>query len=53
MTFAVIGGGPTGVEMAGAIAELSRYTLARDFRRIRPETTRVLLIEAAAGARGL
>lgn len=46
LTFAVIGGGPTGVEMAGAIAELSRFTLARDFRRIRPEKTRVLLIEA-------
>ena len=36
MTFAIIGGGPTGVELAGALAELSRATLARDFRRINP-----------------
>ena len=47
MTIAVIGGGPTGVEMAGAIAELSRHTLARDFRHIRPAATRVLLVEGA------
>lgn len=46
MTFAVVGGGATGVEMAGAIAELARYTLAKDFRNIRPERARVLLIEA-------
>ena len=46
MTFAVVGGGPTGVEMAGAIAELARYTLAKDFRNIRPERANVLLIEA-------
>jgi NADH dehydrogenase len=46
MTFAVVGGGPTGVEMAGAIAELARYVLAKDFRNIRPERTKVLLIEA-------
>ena len=46
MTFAVIGGGPTGVEMAGAIAELARYVLAKDFRNIRPERAKVLLIEA-------
>ena len=48
MTIAVIGGGPTGVELAGSIAELSRYTLARDFRNIRPESTRVLLIEGGS-----
>lgn len=47
MTFAIIGGGPTGVEMAGSIAELSRHTLARDFRNIRPEKTRILLIEGS------
>lgn len=47
MTIAVIGGGPTGVEMAGSIAELARYTLARDFHRIRAETATVLLLEAA------
>jgi NADH dehydrogenase len=46
MTIAVIGGGPTGVELAGSIAELARYTLAKDFHRIRAETARVLLLEA-------
>ncbi len=46
MTVAIIGGGPTGVELAGSIAELSRHTLARDFRNIRSESTRILLIEA-------
>jgi NADH:quinone reductase (non-electrogenic) len=45
MTFVVIGGGPTGVEMAGAIAEISRYTLSRDFRHIDPSKARVILIE--------
>jgi NADH dehydrogenase len=47
MTFVIIGGGPTGVEMAGAIAEIARYTLARDFRHIDPSETRVILIEGA------
>jgi len=46
MTFVIVGGGPTGVEMAGAVAELTRYTLARDFRRIKPENTRVVLVDA-------
>jgi len=45
MTFAIIGGGPTGVEMAGAIAEISRYTLAKDFHHINPSLARVILIE--------
>lgn len=45
MTFVVIGGGPTGVEMAGAIAEISRYTLAKDFRHIDPASARVVLVE--------
>src|SRR5436189_4417264 len=45
MTFVIIGGGPTGVEMAGAIAEIARYTLARDFRHIDPSQARVILIE--------
>jgi NADH dehydrogenase len=45
LTFVVIGGGPTGVELAGAIAELASYVLARDFRAINPENTRVLLLE--------
>jgi NADH:ubiquinone reductase (H+-translocating) len=45
MTFVIIGGGPTGVEMAGAIAEIARQTLAKDFRHIDPSTARVILIE--------
>jgi len=48
MTFVIVGGGPTGVEMAGAIAEIARYTLARDFRHIDPSTARVVLIEGEA-----
>src|SRR6476469_7695964 len=40
LTFVIIGGGPTGVEMAGAIAEIARYTLARDFRHIDPSSAR-------------
>ena len=46
LTTVVVGGGPTGVEMAGAIVELARYTLAGDFRRIDPKHARVILIEA-------
>ena len=46
MTFAIVGGGPTGVEMAGAIAEISRYTLAKDFHHIDPSHARVILIES-------
>jgi NADH dehydrogenase len=46
LTFAVIGGGPTGVEMSGAIAELARYVLAQDFRAIDPRETKVVLVEA-------
>jgi len=45
MNFVIIGGGPTGVEMAGAIAEISRYTMAKDFRHIDPSQARVILIE--------
>jgi NADH dehydrogenase len=45
LTFVVIGGGPAGVELAGALAELARFALARDFKRIRPDSTRVILIE--------
>lgn len=47
LTFVVIGGGPTGVEMAGALSELSREILARDFRVIHPSSIRVILIEMA------
>lgn len=46
LTFVVVGGGPTGVELAGAIGEMSRYTLARDFHSIDPRQTRVILVEA-------
>lgn len=46
LTFVIVGGGPTGVEMAGAISELTRKALAADFRRIDPRKTRVVLIEA-------
>jgi NADH dehydrogenase len=46
MTFVVVGGGPTGVEMAGAIAELSHRTLAQEFRGIDPRQARVILVEA-------
>ncbi|BAI80542.1 FAD-dependent pyridine nucleotide-disulphide oxidoreductase [Deferribacter desulfuricans SSM1] len=46
LTFIVIGGGPTGVELAGAIGEMTRITLAKDFRNIDPRLSRILLIEA-------
>ena len=45
LTFVIIGGGPTGVELAGALAELSRASLARDFRRIDPKSARIVLVE--------
>jgi len=45
LSFIVIGGGPTGVELAGAIAELARYVLGRDFKNVRPSEARVLLLE--------
>jgi NADH dehydrogenase len=46
LTFVVVGGGPTGVELAGALGEMSRFTLARDFRSIDPTLARVILVEA-------
>ena len=50
LTFVVIGAGPTGVEMAGAIAELARRALASDFRAIDPRAARVILVEAGPRA---
>ena len=46
LTFVIIGAGATGVEMAGAIAEIARHTIAMDFRRIDPRTAQIILIEA-------
>jgi NADH dehydrogenase len=46
LTFVLVGGGPTGVELAGAIGELARHTLRHEFRRFAPETARVVLVEA-------
>lgn len=46
LTYAIIGAGPTGVEMAGAIAEIAKRNMMRDFRNINPEETEVILIEA-------
>jgi NADH dehydrogenase len=48
LTFVVVGGGPTGVELAGAIGELARHTLRRDFRAIDPGNAKVLLVEASS-----
>jgi NADH dehydrogenase len=46
LTFILVGAGPTGVEMAGALAELAHATLSRDFRHINPQTARIILVEA-------
>jgi len=46
LTFVLVGAGPTGVEMAGALAELAHATLSRDFRHINPHTAHILLVEA-------
>jgi NADH:ubiquinone reductase (H+-translocating) len=45
LTFVIVGGGPTGVELAGALAEIARQSLPADFRRIRPESARIVLLE--------
>ena len=47
LSFVVVGGGPTGVELAGAVREIAARTMARDFRRFDPTTTRVVLVEGA------
>jgi NADH dehydrogenase len=49
LTFVVVGGGPTGVELAGALAEISRHALANDFRAIDPESARIILVEGSPG----
>jgi NADH dehydrogenase len=46
MTIVIVGGGPTGVEMAGAVGELARHSLVRDFRHIDPRAARIILVEA-------
>jgi NADH dehydrogenase len=46
MTFVVVGGGPTGVELAGAIAEIARHTVSKDFRRCDPRQSRIVLLES-------
>ena len=48
LTFVIVGGGPTGVELAGAIGEMTRFCLSRDFRAIDPKLTRIILIEAGS-----
>ncbi|MBI3653920.1 MAG: NAD(P)/FAD-dependent oxidoreductase [Acidobacteria bacterium] len=48
LTFVVVGGGPTGVELAGAIAELARFVLDRDFRSVNPKSAQILLLEGGA-----
>ncbi|HUR32241.1 MAG TPA: NAD(P)/FAD-dependent oxidoreductase [Vicinamibacterales bacterium] len=47
LTFVIVGGGPTGVELAGALAEIARQSLRQDFRAIHPESSRILLIEGS------
>jgi NADH:ubiquinone reductase (H+-translocating) len=53
LTFVIVGGGPTGVELAGAIGEMSRFTLDRDFRNIDSRLTRIILIEFAPRILGM
>lgn len=48
LTFAIVGAGPTGVELAGALAEIAHHTLKHDYRRINPRDAKILLLEAAA-----
>ncbi len=49
LTFVIVGGGPTGVEMAGAIAEIAKRTMMRDYKNISPNEVRIFLVEAASG----
>lgn len=52
LTFVIVGGGPTGVELSGAFAEISRQSLRKDFRNIRPESARILLLEGGPDVLG-
>lgn len=52
LTFAIVGGGPTGVELAGALAEIARHSLARDFRSIHPQSARIVLLEGGPDVLG-
>jgi NADH:quinone reductase (non-electrogenic) len=47
LTFVIVGGGPTGVELAGALAEIARQSLRKDFRRIQPESAHIVLLEGS------
>ncbi len=47
LTFVIVGGGPTGVELAGAIAEIAKHTMMKDFRKIDPSKTKIILVEAS------
>jgi len=47
LTFVIVGGGPTGVELAGAVAEIARHTLRGNFRHVRPESSRIVLVEGS------
>ena len=53
LTFVIVGAGPTGVEMAGALSEVAHHTLKHDFRTIDPETARIVLVEAGASPLGV
>lgn len=52
LTFVIVGGGPTGVELAGALAEIARQSLRSDFRNIRPESARIIVIEGGPNILG-
>jgi NADH:quinone reductase (non-electrogenic) len=53
LTFVIVGGGPTGVELAGALAEIARHSLPQDFRSIRPESARIVLLEGSPYVLGM
>jgi len=52
LTFVIVGGGPTGVELAGGLAEIARQSLRQDFRSIKPELARIILLEGGPGVLG-